>query len=631
MNSLISKASLDKGVSLIVRYKVTLTLSVINLIVFFTTWQANADPLYFLEIGANFAPYSLDTEPYRLLSSMFIHQGALHLIANLYSLVYIGSKLEMDIGGGRLLIYYLFTGIVAGIFSLCFNLFTISSGASGAIFGIYGYLLVKEVVEHKNLRIGIILNFLVYFGALYLLGTKLPFDNAAHLGGVLSGIILGIADMKWVLNYKGILAASLMLVLIFYTIPRTQVHYFSAYQYLISADKNIDAALNSNLPDLELLQGIKEIRPLTDSVNLRFRNILNLPEKLTRDTIRIGYYLALKKDLIDYMVRLLEQESYILLDSVHHTMTLIQTAPSPEFVLNMERPDTAFIPQMELDQDLAPSRQYYDENWFETNQNQAAFYRVGYQDTLGQWEGHISDFYISGGIQMKGKMHKSLRNGIFIYYNQDSTYESGGRYYMDNRVGKWESYYNNKLISEIRYVEGKRLVENTWDSLGTQMITNGNGRELHYYSNGQLGLSITVQDGKPHGLSESYYSDGRIKYKEYFNHGKFISGTSFSKEGQLNTYEMHPTAPIPVGGYNKFYQYLEQNNHLKSDSIDELVVVRFDIHKTGKLHNFRLLKRSGEPYDSYAVELISNGPLWNPARSHGLMEINTFMEVGVEF
>ena len=154
---------------------------------------------------------------------------------------------------------------------------------------------------------------------------------------------------------------------------------------------------------------------------------------------------------------------------------------------------------------------------------------------------------------------------------------------------------------------------------------------MHYYDNGQLKLKIQVKNGTPDGLAESYYEDGKIRYKEYFNEGRLLNGISFSKGGQRNTYEMNPTVPFPSGGHDKFYQYIEKNNELKSDTLDKMVVVRFDVHETGKLSNFRLLQSIGDPYDEYAIELISSGPSWYPARSHGLEEISTYTEVSVEF
>ena len=91
--------------------------------------------------GANFRPVTLDGEWWRLLSSCFLHIGIFHLLMNMYALLYIGLLLEPYLGKSRFLSAYLITGIAGSAASLYWNELTISAGASGAIFGMYGVFL----------------------------------------------------------------------------------------------------------------------------------------------------------------------------------------------------------------------------------------------------------------------------------------------------------------------------------------------------------------------------------------------------------------------------------------------------------------------------------------------------------
>lgn len=143
--------------------------------------------------GANYGPQTLAGAPWRVFSSMFLHIGILHLLMNMYALIYIGVLLEPYLGKLRFASAYLICGIAASIGSLWWNSFVISAGASGAIFGLYGVflaMLATDLIEEekrKNLLISI--GVFVVFSLLY--GFKGGIDNAAHLAGLITGIIVG--------------------------------------------------------------------------------------------------------------------------------------------------------------------------------------------------------------------------------------------------------------------------------------------------------------------------------------------------------------------------------------------------------------------------------------------------------
>ena len=136
---------------------------------------------------------------YRLITGMFLHAGLLHLGFNCYSLYVIGTQIENFLGKVKFLIIYIFSGIMGALFSMIFNGYTGSVGASGAIFGLMGALVYFGYYYR------------VYFGnvlktqiiPLIVLNLALGFiqagiDNFAHIGGLLGGIMitraLGVKD-----------------------------------------------------------------------------------------------------------------------------------------------------------------------------------------------------------------------------------------------------------------------------------------------------------------------------------------------------------------------------------------------------------------------------------------------------
>lgn len=148
-----------------------------------------------LKWGANFMPLTTGGEWWRLLSSTFIHIGIIHLLFNMYALYMAGIYLEPMLGKGRYLAAYLCTGVLASVCSTWWHgAATVSAGASGAIFGLYGVFLallttklIPQTVRKALLQsIGVFVVYNLVYGA----GAK-GIDNAAHLGGMISGLVLG--------------------------------------------------------------------------------------------------------------------------------------------------------------------------------------------------------------------------------------------------------------------------------------------------------------------------------------------------------------------------------------------------------------------------------------------------------
>lgn len=143
-------------------------------------------------------------EYYRLFTSMFLHFDIRHLLNNMLVLFVLGERLENYLGHARYLLFYVLCGIGANLISLQFylksgELFTMSAGASGAIFGVTGGLI--WIVYRNRGRIGDINSRqLVLMAALslYLGFNSTGVNNAAHVGGLVTGMLLGIPFHGWV-------------------------------------------------------------------------------------------------------------------------------------------------------------------------------------------------------------------------------------------------------------------------------------------------------------------------------------------------------------------------------------------------------------------------------------------------
>ena len=172
---------------------------VINVVVFavLTFLGDTTDVQFMHHHGANFWPSVIEEhEYYRLLTCTFIHFGISHLFNNMLVLAYIGDNLERALGKVKYLVLYLAAGIgssaVSAVWSMFKDEYSVSGGASGAIFGVVGALLVIVIKNRGQLedlssrQLMFFAGFSIYHGV-----TSAGIDNMAHISGFLIGALLG--------------------------------------------------------------------------------------------------------------------------------------------------------------------------------------------------------------------------------------------------------------------------------------------------------------------------------------------------------------------------------------------------------------------------------------------------------
>jgi membrane associated rhomboid family serine protease len=146
--------------------------------------------------GANVGALTISGEWWRLLTNIFIHGGIIHIAFNMWCLWYLGALAESLYGAWTYACVYLICGIGASLASAAWHPYTPSVGASGAIFGLAGALLagfklgefsVPRAELSGELRsLGAFVVFNLIFGV-----AMSGVDNAAHIGGLVTGLIVG--------------------------------------------------------------------------------------------------------------------------------------------------------------------------------------------------------------------------------------------------------------------------------------------------------------------------------------------------------------------------------------------------------------------------------------------------------
>ena len=176
------------------RADVTLTLIAANVVVFLLTAASGAGVATGNGGSSIYDKFALvpalvaHGDWYRLVSSMFLHYGILHIGFNMWALYVIGTPLEGMLGRFRFAALYFLSGIGGSILSFSTGqVLTPAAGASGAIFGIFGAFFV--ILRRRNLETGGILGLIVI--NLVLSFTFANIDWRGHVGGLVTGAAVG--------------------------------------------------------------------------------------------------------------------------------------------------------------------------------------------------------------------------------------------------------------------------------------------------------------------------------------------------------------------------------------------------------------------------------------------------------
>jgi rhomboid protease GluP len=284
---------------------------------------------HLLDWGANFRPMTLEGQPWRLFTSCFLHIGVIHLLMNMYALLYIGVLLEPYLGKTRFLAAYLISGIAASMASLWWNDLTISAGASGAIFGMYGVFLalLSTNLLDRSAKKTLLVSIGVFVGYNLLSGLEPEsgIDNAAHIGGLLSGLVIGYAYVPGLKQFEnsgikfstiGVLTVVLLLssYSVYNSIPNDIVKYDEKMEEFISLEKRALAVydLPENTPDDKILYEFRGSGIFFWNKSLKLIEScydLDLPEPVIERNRRLMDYCKLRIKSYELIAKSIEEDS----------------------------------------------------------------------------------------------------------------------------------------------------------------------------------------------------------------------------------------------------------------------------------------------------------------------------------
>ena len=190
--------SKQKEINKKLKYKdnlVTYILIAINILIYILTAFISRniydiDSYTLLAFGAKVNELINSGQSWRLITCAFLHGGLAHIAFNMYALKIIGSEVEYAYGKVKYIGIYLISAIGASLFSYIFNADSISVGASGAIFGLFGAMLIFGIKNRDRIRKEYIINLFKVIVINIIIGVTISnIDNSAHIGGLIFGAL----------------------------------------------------------------------------------------------------------------------------------------------------------------------------------------------------------------------------------------------------------------------------------------------------------------------------------------------------------------------------------------------------------------------------------------------------------
>jgi len=255
------RAALEKETSKPPSFPVTIALIAINALVFAVMVLRGVSvflstPQQAIAFGADFGPLTLNGQWWRLVTSMFVHFGIIHIGLNMWCLWNLGRAAEVLLGRFSYLLAYFASGIFGSIASVYREPLAAGAGASGAIFGMAGVLVtfvyLKKTPAHLQINKKMLSSLGTFIFYNLVIGASIPgISNAAHVGGLAMGAVVGAllpaasaseSSRRTRLSFVVVFCvASLFASAIAAKHLRSSVAEFPAIQSLISQGKNDEA------------------------------------------------------------------------------------------------------------------------------------------------------------------------------------------------------------------------------------------------------------------------------------------------------------------------------------------------------------------------------------------------------
>ncbi|BDD03592.1 energy transducer TonB [Aureibacter tunicatorum] len=276
---------------------------------------------------------------------------------------------------------------------------------------------------------------------------------------------------------------------------------------------------------------------------------------------------------------------------------------------------------------LAQKRTLLDEHLNTTDSTEAKYYRIE-SDKVNDYT-TFKIYHMSGELYQQGrKLHRfeekkgkfdtyEYQDGYFITYHKNGNQKTKVLYKEDIKEGIESHWYSNKqLQKEVLYDDSlsrtqyNQKVVSFYDSLGKQLISEGNGTMLNYENNVLIDSGM-VKDMRKHGKWKGYDIDSKLlSYEEKYENGELVRGVSFDDQRNKYSYEQI-TEEVSIGdkGIKGLYEFISNNlkypGKARRRAIQGSVYIKMIISKEGNVNDIIIINNLNPYLNEETLRVLS--------------------------
>ena len=204
-----------------------------------------------------------------------------------------------------------------------------------------------------------------------------------------------------------------------------------------------------------------------------------------------------------------------------------------------------------------------------------------------------------------------------------------GQFSGNRPIDKWTVYDMQGAISKVVYFVEDQVSPFTIDHYqvewyideGDTLVDQGTGTYITYWPQGSIHSIGTVLEGVKHHCWAGFAPDGSLLYEESYQQGELLHGTSFTEDGATYSYDSLHTSLYPIGGWQAYYQGIEERLHYPEKArragVEGVVYLRTIVERDGSLNEIEVVQGIGMGCDQEAVKAVRQGPHWHPTTIRG--------------
>ncbi len=289
-----------------------------------------------------------------------------------------------------------------------------------------------------------------------------------------------------------------------------------------------------------------------------------------------------------------------------------------------------FTSNLFLAQESKDKKVFLDSLSNETSEENYKYYRI-IKDYFSEQDTYtVQTYYKSGKLKSVGITNNKetlMKFGEYIDYFENGNKEAITIYKKSIPIGKYTCWYENgnpKLIGE--YSKNKIndfFINQYWNENNIQTVIDGDGN--FSVKSDDLIEEGSLRKGTKDGIWNGKYLKTNETFKEIYQLGHFINGTSIDKNNVEIKYNEIEIKPVPKKGLDDFSKFISKKfNYTNVSIINKIkgkIILTFIVNKEGKIEDIKIIQSVGFGLDEEAIRVVKKYNDWIPGKVRG-REVN---------